>query len=570
MQRLSNRLGRSNVRQDDDNVVPAQDAQPGPSGSAAGSSRARVAGLPARVGNGAGSALRRGQAAPTLGTLPLSYDAQLAQWESAAPAGEEAARRTAVERVQRVVGKWLTSKLDLSELGLTSLPPLPDKLKHLIAHGNRLTALPVLPSSLTILSAFNNRLMALPELPSKLDTLCVSDNALTALPVLPQSLESLSADNNLLQIFPIYPKKLRNISINENPFDPAFCPPRELYYDFYCDTLTKRIRAWQSKHPQIADQTIDQSFQAYIARLVHWVHDAPAGEMDGRRKAVYKILVEVRNRPPDPQLTLDFNGLGLTSLPELPARLKRLYCCTNQLTILPELPVGLQDLRCFRNRLNTISVLPVGLLELNCSDNDLTTLPALPARLQKLDCTRNQLTTLPELPVELNNLKCGHNQLTSLPELSARLNHLECDHNQLTTLPLLPAGLQTARVDGNPNLELPPRFDFAYRSNYIQELRLWQRDNLQGRIFTNARSVVDAFVGYLSWGIDRIAPVHSAVAPAPVQSFNPAAAPHPWHLPEVSHLWRFTKTENNAASFNQFSRRLTQTAEYTNPAPTLA
>ena len=494
MQRLANRLGRNNVRQDDDNAVPAQDAQPGPSGRAAGSSRARVAGLPARVRNGGGSALRRERAAPTLGALPLSYDAQLAQWESAAPAGEEAARRAAVERIQHLVEKWLASKLNLNNLGLTSLPPLPDKLKHLHANGNRLATLPELPSGLTKLDASHNQLTALPALPSKLEKLFVVANYLTTLSALPQSLQTIEADYNLLQTLPTYPKKLRYVAINENPFDPAFCPPREPFHNSSYDNLTKRIRKWQSEHPQFADQTMDQSIQAYLDRVINWSR----AHSNGQYAAVVRVLKEIRKTPPDPQLALDFDGLMLPSLPELPA----------------------------------------GLKQLNCARNQLTTLPALPAGLQVLHCDSNQLTTLPELPVGLNDLSCSN--------------------NQLTTLPRLPDGLQTVQVSGNPNLEVPPQSDFWYGADYARQLRHWQRGNLQGRVVENARWMVEAFVGYLSWGIDyaaRVAPEYGAAAPA--QPFNPALGPHHWH---------FAETENNAESFNQFSQRLSQIAEYTNAA----
>ena len=558
MQRLMNCLGRNNVRQDDDNAVLALDPQPGPSGSAAGSSRASVAGLPARVRNGAGSAMRSGRAATTLGTPPLSFDARLAQWESAAPPGEEAARRTAVERVQHLVRKWFATSLDLHNLGLKSLPPLPDKLKHLDVNHNRLTTLPVLPSGLTELSAFNNRLTTLPALPSKLGSLFVSDNYLTDLPALPKSLERLWANDNLLQTFPIYPKKLHCVSINKNPFDPALCPPREPAHDSSYDFLADQIRAWQSEHPQPTGQTIDQSTQAYLDRLVHWVDDARAVDVGGRRKAVIQILIEVRKRPPEPNLALAFTDFGLTSLPELPAGLKRLDCRGNLLATLPALPTELQDLR--------------------CGGNQLTTLPELPASLTKLKCANNSLTNLPELPANLTELDCESNQLTTLPELPAGLIDLQCGHNQLITLPLLPAGLQNLSVDGNRNLEVSLPSVAGARSDYAQQIRLWQLDNLQGRVVGILPSMVEAFLDYLlPWGMHRaratIEPAPSSsrpenlgrqagVAPVPgavslAQPFNPALGSHHWH---------FAETENNAASFNQFSLRLTQTAEYTNAA----
>lgn len=84
---------------------------------------------------------------------------------------------------------------------------------------------------------------------------------------------------------------------------------------------------------------------------------------------------------------LDVNGLRITSLPPLPARLQVLDCANTQLTELPDLPDGL--------------------LELYCGNTQLSVLPALPPELRTLDCAKTQISVLPVLPAGLLHLDCS-------------------------------------------------------------------------------------------------------------------------------------------------------------------
>jgi Leucine-rich repeat (LRR) protein len=81
------------------------------------------------------------------------------------------------------------------------------------------------------------------------------------------------------------------------------------------------------------------------------------------------------------------------------------------------------------------------LKELNCYFNELTSLPNLPKKLRILYCLDNKLTCLPELPENLALLHCANNNLTCLPELPKNLKSLECGGNKLTHLPILPLTL---------------------------------------------------------------------------------------------------------------------------------
>jgi Leucine-rich repeat (LRR) protein len=96
---------------------------------------------------------------------------------------------------------------------------------------------------------------------------------------------------------------------------------------------------------------------------------------------------------------LNLSNLGLTELPQLPPKLKYLYCYGNQLTELPQL----------------VSEDPSTLVCLDCRSNQLTELPQLPPTLMILYCSINQLTELPQLPSTLVYLNCNDNPIQYPP-----------------------------------------------------------------------------------------------------------------------------------------------------------
>lgn len=118
----------------------------------------------------------------------------------------------ALQRIQQCVDK----RLDLSKLGLTELPPLPDDLIVLRCDLNELTALPELPSSLRVLHCHQNHLSSLPKLPPLLESLSCSHNHLTSLPFLPSSLKQLVCMRNHLTALPYLPLFLRELSFDNN------------------------------------------------------------------------------------------------------------------------------------------------------------------------------------------------------------------------------------------------------------------------------------------------------------------------------------------------------------------
>jgi hypothetical protein len=114
---------------------------------------------------------------------------------------------------------------------LSSLPPLPKKLRYLTCHANSLTSLPELPLTLESLNCRHNNLAKLPQLPEGLLDLYCYNNLLTTLPVLPSSLSVLGCHNNSLKTLPNpLPSKLMYLNFEGNQI--ADLPPLS-------NTLTK-------------------------------------------------------------------------------------------------------------------------------------------------------------------------------------------------------------------------------------------------------------------------------------------------------------------------------------------
>lgn len=237
MVQIPRSLRFSSAAQDGTNSEEASALQAGPQPTGIGARmRIVLTGLPARVNANlqpAGSA---------------EYDDhQLMQWKRSAPPGEENGRREAVKKILTVV-KDMRKKLDLTSLGLTSLPALPPGLAILNARNNRLTILPTLPPGLTSLDACENGLTMLPTLPPGLITLRARDNQLTTLPALPPTLKHLQVDKNRLTALPALPASLRSLDLAENP---SLNIPVEVTLPSICE----RVQQWQQINPDSVSGT---------------------------------------------------------------------------------------------------------------------------------------------------------------------------------------------------------------------------------------------------------------------------------------------------------------------------
>jgi len=117
---------------------------------------------------------------------------------------------------QRIKKSKRTGKLDISNMGLTTMPTLPPGLIFLNCSNNRLTSLGTLPPTLTELDCSNNQLVTLPTLPSTLTHLCCSNDQLTTLPTLPSMLTWLACNCNQLTTLPILPSMLTLLICYDN------------------------------------------------------------------------------------------------------------------------------------------------------------------------------------------------------------------------------------------------------------------------------------------------------------------------------------------------------------------
>ncbi|HBA9710952.1 TPA: E3 ubiquitin--protein ligase, partial [Escherichia coli] len=155
------------------------------------------------------------------------YISEWAEWAKLNTSGEN--REIALARLKLCIQNN-ECLLDLSELGLSSLPILPNNIIALNIRDNALVSLPELPNVLTDLDVSSNNLTSLPELPPTLEVLNVGYNQLEHLPQLPNSLKYLFAENNRLNTLPALSEELLFVHIYNNELTalPAFPPSLEL------------------------------------------------------------------------------------------------------------------------------------------------------------------------------------------------------------------------------------------------------------------------------------------------------------------------------------------------------
>jgi hypothetical protein len=88
--------------------------------------------------------------------------------------------------------------LDISSLGLTSCPVIPNTIKILVMNNNKITLIPKLHEGLTDLYVDNNSVKLFTNLPNSLELLSVKNNFLKALPPLPKGLKLLDCRMNYM------------------------------------------------------------------------------------------------------------------------------------------------------------------------------------------------------------------------------------------------------------------------------------------------------------------------------------------------------------------------------------
>ena len=113
-----------------------------------------------------------------------------------------------------------TTRLILKQTQVTSLPePLPPNLEGLDISYTRITRLPELPDTLQYLLLTNTGVTSLPEsLPPNLKQLTIHDTGITQLPALPESLNSLGISNTGVTRLPeSLPPNLERLDVSGTP-----------------------------------------------------------------------------------------------------------------------------------------------------------------------------------------------------------------------------------------------------------------------------------------------------------------------------------------------------------------
>lgn len=170
---------------------------------------------------------------------PQEYLALWREWETNATPGGGELRDVAVIRLRDCL-QQRCARLDLSELNLASLPPLPPHIALLNISDNQLTALTALPQGLTLLKVSYNLLTELPPLPPRLETLYAIGNRLVSLPVLPDTLETLYLNSNRLTALPPLPNALITLYTARNKITEL--PPSLPQYLQWIDLSDNQLR----------------------------------------------------------------------------------------------------------------------------------------------------------------------------------------------------------------------------------------------------------------------------------------------------------------------------------------
>ncbi len=335
-------------------------------------------------------------------------------------------------------------RLDLSDLGLTRLPPeigQLSNLKELEVGGNQLTELPDWIgqlSNLKELEVGGNQLTELPDWIGQLRNLkelWVYNNQLTELPASIgrlTKLEILSVSSNPLTELPDWIGQLRNL---------------------------KELWVYNNQLTELPDWIGQLSNLTWLYVSSNQLTELPA------------TIGQLSN------LTwLDVSSNQLTELPATIGQLrnlKELRVYKNQLTELPATIGQLSNLTWLDVSSNQLTELPAtigqlsNLWKLDVAGNQLTELPATIGQLSnlwKLDVAGNQLTELPDWIGQLSNLwklDVAGNQLTELPDWIGQLRNLKelwVYNNQLTELPASIGRLtklEILSVSSNPLTELP-------------------------------------------------------------------------------------------------------------------
>jgi len=255
--------------------------------------------------------------------------------------------------------------VDISANNISSIDGIQyfDNLQTLNCNNIGLTSIPVLPNNLISLDCGANNLIALPSLPQGLEELNCQYNSISILPPLPGTLEALGISINPLTVTPILPNGLlfyAAAGITTFPTQPIF--PNSL---IFCDISDNNISTLPS-----------------LPNGLDWL-------------AANHNPLDTLTALPDSLREVYLGFCGLNGLPSLPSTLEILNCYGNNLTELPSLPASLVLLVVVNNQLTTLPTLPQDLFGLHADSNQIACLPILPQNIASINLNGNPINCLP-------------------------------------------------------------------------------------------------------------------------------------------------------------------------------
>ena len=222
--------------------------------------------------------------------------------------------------------------MQVEYMNLTSLPPLPKKLKYLICSNNELQVLPELPNTLIALYCNNNKLTKLPDLPPNLLIMSCVNNQITELPKLPESLVHLECHHNQIEKLPYLPDSLVFLNCYNNKMETLPTLPENLNY------FKNANNQFQQEIQTILNQ-FDDDLSAHITHVNNYLEQAyglrrkqETAPKTARRKTEKKADAKTKQKKEEPQPSILSYTVKNEKKPRFAKTKKILYDIPTRLT----------------------------------------------------------------------------------------------------------------------------------------------------------------------------------------------------------------------------------------------
>jgi Leucine-rich repeat (LRR) protein/GTPase SAR1 family protein len=358
-------------------------------------------------------------------------------------------------------------RLDLSELGLTELPPQIGKLTNLTVlrlSYNQITVIPETIGNLTNLTELwldRNQITLIPETIGNLTNLTVLKLDRNQITLIPETIDNLTnltelrLDRNQITVIPEVIGNLTNLTILRLDRNQITLIPEAI------GNLTNLTVLWLDRNQiTVIPEAISNLTNLIVLRLdrntpqptleVLLTQIKQASNQQSQQHLL-KQLIEIAANQKLQKLNL--SQLGLTELPPQIGKLTNLtelWLDRNQITLIPETIGKLTNLTELRLDSNQITVIPEAIGKLTnltglwLNENQITHIPETIDNLTNLTelwLDRNQITHIPEAIGKLTNLtglRLDNNKITVIPETIGKLTSLTglwLHSNQITVIP---------------------------------------------------------------------------------------------------------------------------------------